>query len=149
MGTIMRKMNVISRCEAIYRTQHLDEDFAGIYHSYILAICRKPGMTQDWLARFLCVNKSSVTRHLAKLEKMGYIERKVCPEDKRELLVYPTEKMLDIRSEVVRITKEWNSLLFEGITEEEMEVFGHILEKLTDKSLQIIYGEAPANENNS
>ena len=148
MSTIMRKMNVISRCESIYRTRHLEEDFPGIYHSYILTISRKPGMTQEWLARHLCVNKSSVTRHLVKLEKEGYIERRVCEDDKRELLVYPTEKMLGIREEVVRITKEWNSLLFEGLTEEEMTIFGNIMEKLTDKSMEIIYGEKSANENN-
>ena len=106
-------------------------------------------MTQDWLARHLCVNKSSVTRHLTKLEQKGYIERRVCEEDKRELLVYPTEKMLAIRDEVARITKEWNALLFEGLTEDEMRIFDEIMEKLTDKSMEIIYGEKPSNENNS
>ena len=149
MSTIMRKMNVISRCEAIYRTRHFEEDFAGIYHSYILVICREPGMTQDWLARYLCVNKSSVTRHLTNLEKKGYIERRVCEEDKRELRVYPTQKMLDIRPEVVRITREWNALLQEDLTEEEIRFFNDIMERLTDKSREIIYGEKAANENNS
>lgn len=140
MGTFMRKMNVVSRCEAIYRMEKLDEDLAGIYHSYILVICRRPGMTQDWLAKYLCVNKSSVTRHLANLEKKGYIERRVCKEDKREMLVYPTQKMMDIRDEVSGITKEWNALISEGISEEEMEVFNHILQKMTDRSMEIIYG---------
>ena len=140
MGTFMRKMNVVSRCESIYRMEKLDEDLTGIYHSYILVICRKPGMTQDWLAKYLCVNKSSVTRHLAILEKKGYIERQVCKEDKREQLVYPTRKMLDIRARVSEITKEWNALISEGITEEEMEVFNNILQKMTDRSIEIIYG---------
>ena len=140
MGTIMRKMNVISRCEAIYRGQHLPGELPGIYHSYILTICRKPGMTQDWLARYLCVNKSSVTRHLSHLEKEGYIERRPCSRDKREILVYPTQKMIDIRSEVVRITREWNALVSEDITAEEMELFHDILERLLDKSQKIVYG---------
>ena len=143
----MRKMNIISRCESIYRTRHLKEDFPGIFHSYILIICRKPGMTQDWLARYLCINKSSVTRHLTNLEKQGYIERRVCEEDKRELLVYPTQKMLEIRDEVIRITREWNALLSEGLSEEEMATFNSIMDKLTDRSMEIIYGEKPANEN--
>ena len=149
MSTIMRKMNMISRCEALYRAQQLEEDLAGIYHSYILVICRKPGMSQDWLAKYLCVNKSSVTRHLANLEKRGYIERKVCAEDKRELLVYPTQKMLDIREEVVRITREWNALVSEGLTEEELMLFHSILQKMADKSQEIIYGGAPEYENST
>ena len=140
MGTIMRKMNVISRCEAIYRTQQLGEELPGIYHSYILVICKKPGMTQDWLARYLCVNKSSVTRHLAHLAKNGDIERQVCRADRRELLGYPTRRMLDIHPEVVRITKQWNALVSAGITEEEMELFHDILQRLLDKSQEIVYG---------
>ena len=140
MSSIMRKMNVISRCEAIYRTQKFCEDLPGIFHSYILVICREPGMTQDWLARYLCVNKSNVTRHLARLEKDGYIERKVSLEDKREMLVYPTQKMLDVHPEVVRITREWNALVSEDITPEEMEVFHDILQRLLERSQEIVYG---------
>lgn len=144
MASIMRRMNVISRCESIYRTQKLEEELPGIFHSYILTICLRPGMSQDKLAKHLCLNKSNVTRHLAKLEQKGYIERKVCEEDKRELLVYPTEKMLELHPEVVRITREWNVLVAEGISEEELAVFHRVLDKMVDKSREIVYGEESA-----
>lgn len=147
MAAIMRKMNIISRCESIYRTQQLEEEMPGIFHSYVLVICRKPGMSQDKLARHLCLNKSNVTRHLAKLEQKGYIERRVSEEDKRELLVYPTERMLDLQPEVVRITKEWNALVSEDVTEEELEVFHRVLDKMLEKSKAIVYGEENQNEN--
>ena len=144
MASIMRRMNVISRCESIYRTQKLEQDLPGIFHSYILTICAKPGMSQEKLARHLCLNKSNVTRHLAKLEQKGYIERKVCEEDKRELLVYPTEKMLAIHPEVVRITRQWNVLVAEDVSEEELAVFHRVLDKMVDKSREIVYGEESA-----
>lgn len=141
MATIMRKMNIISRCESIYRTQKSTEHLQGIYHSYVFAICRNPGMTQDTLAKHMCKNKSSVTRHLAFLEANGYVERKVCEKDKREMLVYPTQKMLDILPEVKEITLEWNTKLAEGIPAEELEIFHSILDKMLLKSKEIIYGE--------
>lgn len=144
MASIMRRMNVISRCESIYRTQKLKEELPGIFHSYILTICAKPGMSQDKLAKHLCLNKSNVTRHLAKLEQNGYIERRIGIEDKRELLVYPTEKMLEIHPEVVQITREWNVLVAEGVSEEELAVFHRVLDKMVDKSRQIVYGEESA-----
>ena len=147
MAAIMRKMNIISRCESIYRTQQLAEEMPGIFHSYVLVICRKPGMSQDKLARHLCLNKSNVTRHLAKLEQKGYIERRVSEEDKRELLVYPTERMLDLQPEVVRITKEWNALVSEDVNEAELEVFHRVLDKMLEKSKSIVYGEENQNEN--
>ena len=141
MATIMRKMNIISRCESIYRVQQLKEELPGIFHSYILCICRHPGMSQDKLAKYLCLNKSNVTRHLAKLEQKGYIERRVCAEDKRELLVYPTQQMLDLHPQVVGITKAWNARVAEDVTEEELEVFHRVLDKMLEKSKAIVYGE--------
>ena len=135
----MRKMNVISRCEAIYRSQKSSLGLPGIYHSYFFAICREPGQTQDALAKFLCVNKSSVTRHLCCLEKEGYIERVTGKEDKREILVYPTQKMIDLLPEVAEITNRWNSLVAEGISQEELEIFHKIMDRMLERSLEIVY----------
>lgn len=139
MATIMRKMNIISRSEAMYRGEKSTVGLPGIYHSYILAICHNPGKSQDWISKHMAVNKSSVTRHLTQLEKEGYIERKPCEQDRRELLVYPTQKMLEIKQEVMDITKEWNTLLAEEISPQELEMFHKVLDKMLEKSRNIIY----------
>ena len=141
MATIMRKMNVISRCEALFRTGRSSQQLAGIYHSYVLCICAKPGMTQDQIAKHLCVNKSSVTRHLEYLEKNGYVDRRPDAEDKRALLVFPTQKMLDIRAEVIDITQEWNCRLAENIPAQELEIFHRVLEQMHNKAVEIVYEE--------
>ncbi len=141
MATGMRKMNVISRCEAIYRLCQSEDGLPGVYHSYILAIHGNPGLSQDKLAKHMCINKSSVTRHIAYLEKNGYVKRKVSKTDKREMLVYPTQKMEDNFEEIYGITKKWNSLIAEGITKEEFETFNNILDKIYDNSMKIIYPE--------
>lgn len=145
MATIMRKMNTISRCEALYRAEQSSRNLQGIYHSYILAICHHPGMTQDFLAHHLCKNKSSVTRHLTFLETEGYIERKVCPTDKRETLVYPTEKMLNVLPEINEITLRWNALLAKEIDEADLKVFHNVLDRMMLTSRQILYGEEEEN----
>lgn len=76
MASIMRKMNIISRCEGIYRTNELEEELAPIYHTYIISICMHPGKSQEWLARHICINKSSVARHIAFLEKKRLYSQK-------------------------------------------------------------------------
>lgn len=139
MATIMRKMNIISRCSAIYREKVSSENLPGIYHSYIFAICNNPGFSQDKLAKHLCVNKSSVTRHLAFLEKNGYIKREPCQKDKRELLVFPTEKMLTMKIEVSNISKTWNNLVTNGISEAELELFHKVMDKMYDNSIKLTY----------
>ena len=141
MATIMRKMNVISRCEALFRTERSSQQLAGIYHSYVLSVCSKPGMSQEQIAKYLCVNKSSVTRHLEFLEKNGYVERRPDAEDKRALLVFPTQKMLNIRAEVIDITQDWNRRLAENISEQELEIFHRVLEQMHDKAVKIVYEE--------
>lgn len=142
MPAIMRSMNIIARCAAIYRTQQMDLDgLLGVHHSYILVITNNPGMSQDRLAKHLCLNKSNVTRHLACLEKQGYVERRVSETDKRETLVYPTQKMKDIYPDVLRVTKEWNSLISEGFTQEELDTFNRLIEKMCTRSLELINKE--------
>ncbi len=141
MPTIMRKISVINRCAAQYRTENSSSKLHGIYHSYIFAICKNPGMSQEFLAKHLCKNKSSVTRHLTFLENEGYIERKTSPEDKRELLVYPTEKMTDILPETKEIAKKWNCLLAEDIDEKDLEIFNCVLDKMFLTAKETIYGK--------
>lgn len=133
----MRKMNIISRCEANYRTEKSTVGLAGVYHSYVLAICKNPGLPQEKLVQYLCINKSNVTRHLAHLELEGYVERRASEEDKRETLVFPTQKMFDILPEVKDITLDWNTKLADGIDEDELKLFHEILDKMLNKAIEI------------
>ncbi len=137
MAMFMRKLNFIARCAGEYRTQQSSVQLPGIYHSYFFAICRTPGMSQDRIGAHLGMNKSSVTRHLAYLEQNGYVERKPSTEDKRQILVYPTEKMLVNQAEVVQIAKQWNQQLCESIPEEEMQAFLEVLDKIYAKAKEI------------
>lgn len=139
MSTIMRKANILSRCESIYRTDRLREaNLCGFHHSYILAICHNPGLSQEQLARRVCFSKSNVTRHLAHLEGQGYVERRPSDSDKRVMLVYPTEKMLNILPEVRRIVEEWNAYLVEGLSPEEVEQFQSTLLKITLRAKEYV-----------
>ena len=138
MATIMGNIKVIGRCEGNYCTQKLAEDLPGEYHNYILTVGKHPGMSQDKIAKHLYYNKSSVTRHLAQLEKNGYVTRTVSEEDKRELLVYPTQKLLDILPKVQGIVDEWYAFMEEGISEEELAVFRDVLQRISDKARKMV-----------
>lgn len=139
MSTLMRKINIVSRCEGLYRTDKLkDSGLCACHHSYVLAICHHPGMTQEQLAKHLCVNKSSVTRCLSQLTENGYVERRPVEHDKRAFYVYPTEKMLSVFPEIKNITAEWNAYLANGIDEKELELFHEILDKLASRAQNYI-----------
>ncbi len=135
MPKFMKNINIIGRCAGMYRTDRLKDTGLGpCHHSYILAICREPGISQDQLAKNICINKSNVTRHLATLEENGYVERRASDEDKRVTLVYPTQKALDVLPTVREVIREWNAYLTEGMDQEELERFAAILSKIADRA---------------
>ena len=137
MPKIMKDMNIISRCQLSYRSEMIKDGILGCHHSFVLAICRLPGMSQDEIARELCINKSTVARALTQLENDGYVRREQKLEDKRSVLVYPTDKMMEILPTVREITDKWNEMISEGISEKELEIFVSVLGKMSDKARKI------------
>ena len=111
------------------------------HHSLVFAICREEGRSQDALAQVLCLNKSTVARSLAALEDKGLVERRPAAEDKRVLLVYPTEKMKALLPRVRAVAKEWNEAVTEGISEEELAVCESVLTRMTEKAKALLESE--------
>ena len=136
----MRRINVISRCALNYKTEKLSGELSGCHHPFVTCISRNPGMSQDEIARRLCLNKSTVARALSYLEERGYVRREADAADKRILRVYPMEKMLGVLPEVKRISAEWNALISEGISEEEFALFSAVLEKIEARAREVWIG---------
>lgn len=131
MPAIMKTLNNISRCQSMYRkTTIAAENLCPSHYAFVLAICHKPGRSQDELAQALCLDKSTVARALAHLEKYGYITRIPNDMDRRQYLVHPTEKMLDLYPKVQNANREWNMRLTENVSSEELEVFYRVLSKM-------------------
>lgn len=135
MLRFMKMLNNISRSQSVFRSERLNID--GIYaahHTFILAICRYPGSSQEELSKEICLNKSTVARAINHLEEKGYVNRKSNSEDKRSLLVYPTEKMLELLPKVRALSEEWNNLISKDIPNEELEVFYSVLSRMEEKA---------------
>ncbi len=131
MPALMKYINCTSRCGSVWRTEKLkDTDLGESHHTYIFTVCRNPGISQEAIARRLFINKSNVTRSLAHLEKHGYVTRERSAEDKRVTLVYPTEKAFDALPLVREILGEWNGIITRGFSDEELEIFTQMMERV-------------------
>ena len=137
MPRYMKSLNNISRAQQVYRKTQFGEEFPVYMHPYILSICKNPGLTQDELGADLCVSKSMVSRRVEWLESNGYITRKIDPEDKRRQRLEPTEKALKALPELRRISREWMTLISEGIDADELMIFEKVLEKLEAKAREV------------
>ncbi len=135
MPSLMRYINIVSRCASIWRSDKLEGTELGDPHyPYILTVCRQPGISQDAIARRLFINKSNVTRSLSYLESHGFVRREQSTEDRRITLVYPTDKAYDIQPTVREIIRGWNSYITEGFTEEELEMYMEMTERLAARA---------------
>lgn len=138
MEALMRFVDRTARCAAIYRSERLAaEGLNGYQHTYILNICREPGISQERLAARIYVNKSNVTRQLALLEQNGFVERRPSENDKRVMEVFPTEKAHAVYPRVREVLVEWNAGLLEQFTPEEQKLLSAMMERVMGKAVEL------------
>ncbi len=139
MPKFMRILNNISKCQAIYRSEKLSvKEITPAHHTIILALSKNPGCSQDWLAKHVCLDKSTVARTLCRLEELGYVTREQCSVDKRRTLVYPTRKADGILPEIRSITSDWTENISQGIDESDLELFYSVLVKLEEGARALV-----------
>ena len=135
MSQIIRDITEIARCGAQYRSEALAPmGLKACHASYLTEICAQPGISQDQLARKICINKSNVARQAAILEEDGFITRVSSPADKRTLQLYPTQKTLDLLPQISPILRQWEECLTCDISNQEKDLLEQILSKMKDKA---------------
>ena len=139
MEFLMRFINRTARCFTLYRNNCLENlGINGYQHLYIIKICSEPGILQDKLVKEIYVHKSSVTRQLSLLEKNGFIRRESCPDDRRQMMVYPTEKAVDLYPLVMDVRKKWGERIMEDLTQEEQETLLRLMARVAGKAEKLL-----------
>ena len=137
MPHIIKTMNEITRCGMQYRNDNLEPfGLKSCHASYLLEICRNPGISQDMLARRICINKSNIARQIVVLEEGGFVERRSSQEDKRVMELYPTEKTLELLPELRKVLGSWSRYLTQGLSDEEIELLAKMLDSMRERAAQ-------------
>ena len=123
-----RLINELSRAANIY-FQHEFSKY-NIGHAQIrtlLYIAQNKGRTQTELAKYLNLDKSSVTSQLQILEKNGYIKRQTSAEDARKQVIAVTTKTDGILPTLKHVFSSWTETLLDGFNENERaDVFNYL-----------------------
>nr|MBR4281650.1 MarR family transcriptional regulator [Clostridia bacterium] len=131
----MRQISITYRCAMRFREDQLaDTGLAGCHTPYLTALYRQPGISQEEMSRQLNVNKSTVARQLAILEKNGYVRREPSATDKRLMLVFPTDKALDIKERLFRCYHDWSSYLTQDFTDEEQQQLSRLMARIAQRA---------------
>ena len=77
---------------ALLRRRFVQEglDLTAEQWGILAKVWNQEGLSQDEMARFACVEKSSMSRVLAVLERKGLLERRPDPGDARRKNIFPT-----------------------------------------------------------
>lgn len=135
MTDISRDIMELARLAAQYKTDRLAPmGLKGFHSSYLSAVCLYPGISQDKLARLICINKSNIARQAVILEEDGFIERRTSQSDKRVTELYPTEKTKAIMPQIQSILRQWEDLLTEDLNEDELNLVVSLLQKMKQKA---------------
>ena len=136
MSLSIRDIIEIARCSVQYRGDQLAPmGLKSCHASYLTEICATPGISQDGLARRICMNKSNVARQAAILEEDGFIIRKPSEADKRVMELYPTEKTLELMPRISQVLISWENCIGGTLNEEERELLSGLLAKMKKRSV--------------
>lgn len=135
MSRIIHDMTNLSRVGAQYRTEALEPmGLKGCHASYLMEICACPGISQDRLARRICINKSNIARQLVVLEEGGFVLRRPSATDKRVMELYPTDKTLALLPRLREIMDCWERYLTQDMSQEDFARLAPMLEAMMNRA---------------
>lgn len=139
MPNIMRNITDITRLGAQYRAEAFAPLGLKAFHgSYLMQICANPGISQEQLAKNICINKSNVARQIVVLEEGDFVRREPCEQDKRVMRLYPTEKTLALMPRLREVMSTWRSLLLQDLSQEEQALLETLLNKIKARADQVL-----------
>ena len=106
------------------------------------ALWRQEGLTQKALAEELRISPATLTKMLQRMEKAGFIQRQVNPEDQRVSFVFLTDAGRHIQSQVKQVWQTMEQEVFAGFSIEEQAILRQFLLRIRDNLLKAT-GEAP------
>ncbi|WP_026696135.1 MarR family winged helix-turn-helix transcriptional regulator [Peribacillus kribbensis] len=96
----------------------------------LMLLWEKDGLSQNEISMKLDKDKTNIARMVVNLEGKGIIRRTVSPYDRRSFEVYLTDKGKELGEKVIPITEEFNELVINGISSDELAELSRILQKM-------------------
>ena len=105
----------------------------------MMILAEYPDVSADEVCRRTKIEKSVVSRAVARLLKRHFINRDIDEDDRRRSILRLSETGLSVYDEVMPIARDYEAKLLSGLTAEEMETFNAMIDKLLEKASRIEY----------
>lgn len=97
----------ISKNQIKYLKLRISELDLDIEMRYIMMIYDNPNCSQEDLVNIYGESKANIAKALRKLEKKGYVERKLNPNNRRKYMLKTTPKANKIIPKIRQISRDW------------------------------------------
>lgn len=105
----------------------------------LMVLSDRQGITQDYLAGILLIDKGSIARAVNVLEKKGIVRRITDESNRRAVQLYLTETGKKLIPGIVEIDREWEEAAFSGLSEEERKQAKILLYRISENSNKAAY----------
>ena len=105
----------------------------------MMILAEYPGISADEACRRTKIEKSVVSRAVARLLKRHFINRDTDEKDRRRSILRLSETGLSVYDEVMPIARNYEEKLLADLSAEELDTFNSMIDKLMDKATRIEY----------
>ncbi|EFR94552.1 MarR family winged helix-turn-helix transcriptional regulator [Listeria innocua] len=131
MKDILRDIGVIARAlESISNIEFKELNLAKGQFIYLVRICENQGIIQEKLVDILKIDRTTASRAIKNLEKNGLIIKKQDKNNKKNKLLFPTEKGQQLYPLIIRENEYSNAVALKGFTEVEINMLADALKKV-------------------
>lgn len=127
----MDNMSIIVRYCRTFAERKLKEfDLSFGEQIILMFLSMHKDVNQETISKRYMIDKGMVAKTLNRLEQKDFIMRKQNPDNKRENIISLTQKGTGILDYMNTVLKEWNEMLYEGMSKEEIEDVKRLTKKM-------------------
>jgi len=114
--SIGRLISILHRHSQMYINKALKEfSITSAEYSFILALYREEGQTQEELSKYLAIDKAATARAIQTLQEKGYVTKVQDEKDRRCNHIHLTPLANKNREEIIQRIKAWSTYITEGM----------------------------------
>lgn len=118
---ILRDIGVIARAlDSISNIEFKEINLTKGQFIYLTRICENPGIIQEKLAEMLKIDRTTASRAIKNLEKNHMIVKKNDATNKKNKLLFPTEKGKSLYPFIIRENNHSNAVALQGFSQKEI-----------------------------
>ena len=129
----LRKIGVIARSlDSISNIEFKEYELSKGQYLYLIRIGENPGIILQQLCEIICVDKTTGSRAVNNLVKAKLIKKEASENNRKNQLLYLTEKGKEMYDIVDRENKYSNEVALDGFSASERKLFNQLLDKAKD-----------------